>query len=763
VVLLDLKLPDSQGLTTFDSLARDFPSVPIVVLTGSHAEDESIGVRSIQRGAQDFLSKGELSAQILQRTVHYAIERKQMLRRLEQAQQLAKMGNWELDLESNELVCSATMYSIFEHVSNQSMRSIADYLKAIHPDDQLLVATKLKQACETRSSFKVDHRVLLPHGDLRYVSMQGQMENTPHQGASKMMGTAQDITERTRIETLTREKELATKAAKLRQDFLAKTSHEIRTPLNPILVLTDMLLRTDLTREQREYLDIIRTAGDTLLALVNDVLDLSKIEAGKIEFNFQPFQLTKVFDSIQDMMEINAKEKDLELTIDIDPRLPDLVIGDTVRLTQILLNLVGNAIKFTHEGHIEVSAYESSRSEDSLNIAFSVRDTGIGIPRDKLKIIFESFQQLEGNANRQYGGTGLGLTIVRQLVRLQHGHIDVDSEPGQGSTFSFELRFGLPLAEATPVEEPPVSAQRLPQAPNLRKLDLSLVEGLCVLLVEDNPLNQMVTQKLLNDWGITTDIANNGREGVQQIQQKSYDLVLMDIQMPEMDGYEATRFIRQQLPPPICHIPIVALTANAFSGSDDECMKVGMNDYLSKPIEIGNLFDKIVTHINRSGPSAAPRSPIPPQPQPTGSYPAMAKGSHGTSPAPVFPESDPSTSTELMPQTYTDLSYLTELSGGEPDLVKAAVEKFVDSTPEMLDRLNEHLASQNYKELARAAHKLKSSVAFMGIESIREAIVRVEVVSKSDGPKSELPGLVQQIRSVVQASYRELQDKVASM
>lgn len=757
LVLLDLNLPDSHGLSTFESLSREFPAMPVIVLTGRYAEDESIGIRSIEKGAQEFLSKTELSGQILQRTVNYAIQRKQMMRRLEQAHQMAKMGSWGLDLHTNELSFSAALSHIFEEESPHGFRHFGDYLAAVHPEDQEKVARRIKEACHTKSSFNVDHRILLSEGRIKHISLQGQMEETPHHRGSSMVGTIQDITDRVQVEELTRQKELADKTAKLRQEFLAKTSHEIRTPLNPILVLTDMLLRTDLSPEQREYLDIIRTAGDTLLALVNDILDLSKIEAGKIEFNCQPFNLNKVFDSIRDMMDINAKEKALELYIDIDPDLPEVVEGDPVRLTQILLNLVGNAIKFTHEGRIEVTAKCTKQTKDALTISFVVKDTGIGIPRDKLKVIFESFQQVESNATRQYGGTGLGLTIVRQLVLLQQGHIYVESELGQGSTFFFDLNFGLPHSEEEP-ESSTDLATSIPQVAPPRQLDQSLVAGLRVLLVEDNPLNQMVTKKLLNDWDIATEVANNGREGVHLMQKQAFDLVLMDVQMPEMDGYEATRYIREKLPAPKCQVPIVALTANAFTGSNDECLRVGMNDYLSKPIEIGNLFDKIVTHVRKKEPRVVP-SMLQPATIHHRSEPSAAKPTNGAH----HPELA-SIPVDPMPHTtYTDLSYLSELSGGEPDVIKAAVAKFVDSTPEMLDHLDEHLAKGQYIDLGKAAHKLKSSVAFMGITSIHDTIVKVETIAKSDGDKSPLPALIAEIRSVVQASFDELQTAVAQM
>jgi len=759
LVLLDLHLPDSHGLETFESLNRDFPGLPVVVLTGRHAEDESIGVRSIEKGAQEFLSKTELNSQVLQRTVRYAIQRKQMMRRLDQAQQMAKMGTWGLDLQTNELTCSPTLYAILEKDSTHSLLHFGEYLEVVHPDDQEKVALCIKRACQHQASFKVDHRIEVPGGRIKYISLQGQMEEeTPYHDAPRMVGTAQDITERAQVEVLTREKELADKSAKLRQDFLAKTSHEIRTPLNPILVLTDMLLRTEVTAEQREYLGIIRTAGDTLLALVNDILDLSKIEAGKIEFDCQPFNLSNVFNSIRDMMDINAKEKNIALNIDISPELPDVVEGDPVRLTQILLNLVGNAIKFTHGGEIQVTARQQSWVDDVLSVSFAVKDTGIGIPQDKLKVIFESFQQLESNVTRQYGGTGLGLTIVRQLVLLQGGQIFVESEVGVGSTFYFDLSFKVPSKdEEEQISESVSSAldTRASQVAPVRQLDQTLLEGLSVLLVEDNPLNQMVTKKLLNDWGIDVEIANNGKEGVAYIEDYDFDLVLMDIQMPEMDGYEATRHIRSQFPAPKRDVPIVALTANAFTGSDDECMRAGMNDYLSKPIEIGNLFDKIVAQVRRKPPFDPSR-----RLQPVSSHHRAEEATSGShSKATYHPELD-STSAEAMPQTYTDLSYLNEISGGETEVIKAAVAKFVASTPEMLDQLDQQLANGDYEQLAKTAHKLKSSVAFMGIDAIKSDI---EQMARGSVDHAKLPGMVAEIRSVVQASFDELQTAVSRM
>ncbi|RMG75492.1 MAG: response regulator [Bacteroidetes bacterium] len=587
ITLLDLGLPDSLGFATFERYMSRYPETPVIVLTSN--QDEEMGRRAVSRGAQDFLDKMSLNGSLLRRAISYAIERKNMLLRLEQAQELARMGTWELSPQTGEIQVSAQLLRLLGNPS--PVPHVLDELLAfVHPDDRDRVQERLAQAVRQGRDFRLDHRLELPGGKIRFVTMQGRASQ--EQGG-RVMCSLQDITDRYTMEQLAREKELAERSAKLRQEFLAKTSHEIRTPLNPILLLTEFLLKTELTKTQQEHLRAIKNAGETLRALVNDILDLSKIEAGKVEFHNNRFKLKEVLDTVRDMMGLSAQEKGLDLIFSLDPDIPEALNGDTMRLTQILMNLVGNAIKFTHRGYIRISASLIDRQEAKASIRFVVSDSGIGIPKDKLQSIFDSFQQLDSGLSRQESGTGLGLTIVRQLVILQGGTITVESEVGEGSSFTFDLDYGIEEAED---EE-----ERLMEAEAAHASNAAQLRGVRILLVEDNPLNQMVTRKLLQSWGVKLDIANNGREGVERLRDHSYDLVLMDVQMPEMDGYEATRVIRREFSPPASEVPILALTANAFSGSNDACFAAGMNDYLVKPIQIRELFAKIATYI-RKGP-----------------------------------------------------------------------------------------------------------------------------------------------------------------
>ncbi|MDX2246082.1 MAG: response regulator [Bacteroidia bacterium] len=727
IILLDLNLPDSMGFDTFENFYSEFPLYPIVVLTSQN--DEKLGLRAVKSGAQDFVSKDDLTPKYLTRVIRYAIERTQLQRNLYQAQQLAKIGNWDINLDTNEMTCSPIIYEIFEKKQGEEFKTLQDYLVSVHPEDQEEVARKLKKVFEDGGSFEVDHRILFSDHRIKHAVFQGKTQTDNNNQPERLVGSVQDITERKQIEDLKQTNELNIRAIQLRQEFLAKTSHEIRTPLNPILLLTTILLDSSLSSTQREQLEAIKSAGETLLAVVNDILDLSKIEAGKIDFSHHGFNLRQVFDHVEDMMELSANGKGLKLIFNLDPRIPDRLVGDNVRLTQILLNLVGNAVKFTHKGEITIEAKLKKQTKEDAKIYFKVSDTGIGIPQDKLKVIFESFQQIENEDNRRQGGTGLGLTIVRQLVKLQGGNINVTSMVGVGSAFDFELRFDLTLQEEGPKQDVVI--------------DKSKVAGIEILLVEDNPLNQMVTKKLLSDWGIDIQIANNGKECIENLRAKNYDLILMDVQMPEMNGYEATRYIREQMEPPLRDVPIIALTANAFTGSDDECLRVGMNDYLSKPIEIDTLYTKILQHA-RTGKRKLDAGKD-----------FLYVNGNGTK---ISREEESQKTPENMPiKQHTDLSYLQQISGGDETIIRKTIEKFLETTPEMLEKMSLQLDEGAYEELGRTVHKLKSSVAFMGITSIKETILEVEKIIKTHSDFPLLPRLIGKIREVIEQSFAELE------
>jgi CheY-like chemotaxis protein len=366
-------------------------------------------------------------------------------------------------------------------------------------------------------------------------------------------------------------------------------SHEIRTPINGVIGMTGLALDTNLSAEQREYLDMVKLSADSLLDVVNDILDFSKIESGNLKVDLVPFDLDHCVRSTVKVFASRAQLQKLTLTCDIQPGVPVAVVGDPGRLRQILTNLVGNAIKFTERGNVAVTVETESQTHGEAIIRFNVSDTGIGIPKEKHQAIFEPFVQADGSTTRKYGGTGLGLAISTNLVALLGGRIWLDSELGKGSTFHFTLRFELQKTPTSSTTAEDLAFRERVAHPTLPESQ----RNLRILLVEDNGVNQLLARRLLEKRGHAVVVAGNGREALAVLEasaSNSFDLILMDVQMPEMDGFEATRLIREMEKSTSQHHPIIAMTAHTLKGDKERCLAAGMDAFVSKPIRADELF-----------------------------------------------------------------------------------------------------------------------------------------------------------------------------
>jgi len=732
-------------------------------------------------------------------------------------------GYYEVDLSGNFTFYNEAMCRILGYEADAMMG--INLRRSMDEENTAKMFEVFKFVRQTDKATRVfDGMIIRKDGDIRYVESSVSLMKENNERPIGFRGIVRDVTERKRAEALNQARVAAEAASRSKSEFLANMSHEIRTPLNSITGLTEILLASELTPEQRDDMEVVMSASYALLALINDILDFSKIEAGKLELEEADFNLRDLLGESLKILAIKTHEKGIELAYRVAPDVPERLIGDPARLRQIMLNLIGNAVKFTDQGEIIVSVACDKKTKTDCSLMFSVADTGIGIPKEKQGSIFSAFQQADGSTTRRYGGTGLGLAVSSQLVALMGGRIWVDSEPAKGSVFSFTARFTIsreeaPLlmpefdlkdkpilvvddnpshgrilkeileswgmapevvssaAEAQPVlsrdkalelvlidadmpdtngfellewikenrMETVMAVMMLSHSAQRTRLDRQGAKGLAtvtkpirpsdlldaiiavlssdeessakasrearpdlqkttrplkLLVAEDTPFNQKFILRLLGRWGHRVFLVDNGLKALEAVQQDSFDMILMDVQMPQMDGFEATKQIRAWEAQQDLHTPIIAMTAHAMKGDRERCLDAGMDEYISKPISSDTLYQAIVSLAPENGGILTANNP---------------------------PGSDTETGT-----TSFDRKMLLIAFDNDREFLKEAIGMFIDDYPEMLVGTQEAIKAQDAVKLRQAAHSLKGMVGNFQAKAAARLAFRLEEKGRED-------------------------------
>jgi PAS domain S-box-containing protein len=755
IILMDVQMPGMNGFEVVEKIRKDekLKLLPIIFLT-ANMDSENI-YRGYEAGAVDYMIK-PLSAEILRAKVGVFADLYRKTQQILAQKEHVKSLNSDVEIQkslskySNSLI-EASLDPLFTvslsgklmDMNEATVRITGVEREKLIGSDFFNYFTDTDRAREVylevfAKGSVVNSPLTLRHinGELTDVYFNGSVYKDDNGKVSGIVIVARDVTEQKRAATelfnakvaaeqatgIAEEAKIkaesatfiAENAVKAKQQFLSNMSHEIRTPMNAIIGFTKVMLKTDLSERQTEYLSAIKISGEALIVLINDILDLAKVDSGKMTFERIPFKMSVSISAMLQLFETKILEKNIELVKEYDPSIPEVLLGDPVRLHQVILNLISNAVKFTSDGKITVRVKMLRENKEKATIEFSVTDTGIGIAEDKIEHIFENFQQASGDTLRLYGGTGLGLAIVKQLIEPQGGTISVKSKIGVGSTFSFQLTF-LKTSEQAIIETGEVEIDR--ELKNIK-----------ILVVEDIQLNQLLMKTLLDDFGFELDIAANGKIAIEKLKIKKYDLVLMDLQMPVMNGFEATNYIRTKLK---SNVPIIALTADVTTVDLEKCKSVGMNDYISKPIDDKLLYSKIVHFVKKPNLSKQMKS-----------------------------------ETKSTKQKYSiiNLDYLFHLTKSNPALISEMLHLYLEQTPELIQLMKESFKDKDLHTLHQTMHKMIPSFSIVGINPEYENMakkVQEYAVLKTEG--EEIPNMILNLEDILDKACQELNAELDAM
>jgi len=756
IILMDVQMPSMDGFETVELIRQidRFKLVPIIFLTANMDTPVNI-FKGYKAGAVDYMIK-PLSPEILRAKVAVFVDLYRKTNELQVQKEQLKALNIDVTAEKSLSKYSLSLieasldplFAISAEGKITDMNNASAMVTGVSREDLMGTDfcdyfTEPQKAREVylevfEKGFVADFPLTIMDGELKNVLFNGSVYKDEQGNVLGVVVVARDVTDQKRIEKELIEAKvfaeystkiaeqakikaesatrIAENAVNAKQQFLSNMSHEIRTPMNAIIGFTKVVLKTDLTSKQKEYLQAIKISGDALIVLINDILDLAKVDAGKMVFEETPFKVALSVSAMLNLFETKIQEKNLVLVKNYDPNIPKVLIGDPVRLHQIILNLLSNAVKFTSQGKITVSVHLLSEDDKKVAIKFSVSDTGIGIASTKMGKIFENFQQASSNTSRLYGGTGLGLAIVRQLVEAQGGSISVISEIDRGSTFSFVLSFLKTDAEAE-IET------------DIEVMDTE-IKNIKVLVAEDMPLNQLLMKTLLDDFGFERDIASNGKIAIELLKNKSYDIVLMDLQMPEINGFEATEYIRNTMK---SKIPIIALTADVTTVDLAKCKAVGMNDYISKPVDEKLLYAKILGLVKK---------------------PLLIKGD----------ETDTDITGESKKTKITNLEYLTRRTKSNPILMEEMISAYLEQTPPLIRTMKKSFHDEDWSLLHSAVHKMIPSFSIMGISPDFENMAKkIQEFAGTQKPEDGIAEIVLQLENACNQACEELNEELKKL